>query len=903
MDRSAGTHLAAVAPQHADQRIRNGLRAARGNRPTVAVCRYAQSSARHRSSPQSPAAPPHARPCRRTGSARAPCRTAACRPKSAGWIPVRPKPAKRERGAAADGTSDAAHRESGRASLPRAAASARRYASPSSASRSAVSSTECSSATASPFGQRVRERHVGLNPPQAVVRQRQRPEERRRDRKRIHCRSDVVPKAGKRRLLRAHGTAGLRLRLPHGHGAAGARQRNGGAQAIRSTADNVHSPHTGVRCSPASFSTLHRHAAMRCMLAMFAVTFNLCARGSTAETVQRHRRIVQHHRRIVQHHRRAAQPYRKILCCTPRRTRQWQRHGRCICMPIPRKPRRRPTTPHFEEVDRIEQLLSNYRPSSELSRINRLAATETVTTDPETFRFLETAQHWSAVSDGAFDLTVGALMKAWGFFRKAGKLPDPVQFDALRAQTGWRRMHLDPATRGVRFDTAGVELDPGGIGKGFAVDAALRALREAGVRRALLSAGSSTLGALEGPAGQRGWPIHVHDPWHPARDISTVYLRWGTLSTANCAEKNFTLDGHLYCHIMDPRTLRPVEGTLQVTVFDPSGTASDALSNVLFVQPPRQSEAAVAHAAARPGTDRDRQPRPPALHRDSLAGCRCHKVSVEPRTIEGPMNRRDFLSATPSCTDRERLGLRTRPLFAATGLCPNRRVVQRSHTAGHYRSGFAAAKKTCVRCCITPGWRSLQASRTYTRTALLPRRTRSRGAQTSSVPTADYRELACAARRGCLRHCVAAVLPSRTPAGGAGNGQAGLYGKGARLYGGRLPRRLYARRPCRAKACCRPGHQYRYASWILERRSQRIRKGEIGEPTHMYGVLAPQQRLAAGQCRRPDPGGKLEHLINWRLYRETSGGLVTELGVHQVDIANWVLQVDNPRMCWARQAS
>ncbi len=242
----------------------------------------------------------------------------------------------------------------------------------------------------------------------------------------------------------------------------------------------------------------------------------------------------------------------------------------------------------FDEVDRLEELLSNYRETSELSRINRLAARETVTTDPETFRFLTEAQHWSAVSDGAFDLTVGALMKGWGFFRKAGEVPTAAQMETLRAETGWTKVHLDPAARGVRFSAPGVELDPGGIGKGFAVDAALRVLRDNGVERAELSAGSSTIGAMGAPPGKPGWPVVVHDPSQPLREVSTVVLRDETLSTANCVEKNFTLGGHLYCHIMDPRTLRPVDGVLQVTVVDPSGTASDALSNVLFVNTPAQ---------------------------------------------------------------------------------------------------------------------------------------------------------------------------------------------------------------------------------------------------------------------------------------------------------------------------
>ncbi len=243
----------------------------------------------------------------------------------------------------------------------------------------------------------------------------------------------------------------------------------------------------------------------------------------------------------------------------------------------------------FDEVDRIEQLLSNYRPTSELSRINRLAATEAVTTDPETFRFLADAQHWSAVSNGAFDVTVGALMKGWGFFRKSGTVPTYAEVQQLRLNTGWHKLQLDPSTRSVHFLAPGLELDPGGIGKGFAVDAALRVLRQAGIDTAMLSAGSSTIGALDAPPGQTGWMVHLHDPWNPTRDFASILLHNATLSTANCAEKNFSLNGHLYCHIMDPRTLRPVEGTLQVTVLDPSGTASDALSNVLFVQTPRQS--------------------------------------------------------------------------------------------------------------------------------------------------------------------------------------------------------------------------------------------------------------------------------------------------------------------------
>jgi FAD:protein FMN transferase len=131
----------------------------------------------------------------------------------------------------------------------------------------------------------------------------------------------------------------------------------------------------------------------------------------------------------------------------------------------------------FAIVDDLEALLSNYQPQSELSRINRAAGREPVTTDPETFRFLEDSLRWSALSDGAFDITVGRLMKAWGFFRSTGHVPTAAELAQVRDVTGWHHVKLDPGTRAVRFTTDGIELDPGGIGKGFAVDAAAEAMR------------------------------------------------------------------------------------------------------------------------------------------------------------------------------------------------------------------------------------------------------------------------------------------------------------------------------------------------------------------------------------------------------------------------------------------
>jgi thiamine biosynthesis lipoprotein len=251
----------------------------------------------------------------------------------------------------------------------------------------------------------------------------------------------------------------------------------------------------------------------------------------------------------------------------------------------------------FDEVDRVEQLLSNYRESSELSRIDREAAAAPVTTDPEMMQFLADAEHWSRASDGAFDITVGRLMKAWGFYRHRGAVPPDDELERLRAVTGWQKVQLDEAARTVRFTAPGVELDPGGIGKGFAVDAAVRILREDGVPAALISAGSSTLYGLGAPPGRRGWRVVVPGPLPSKRTLSVVLLRNQSLSSADCSQKNFVANGHLYCHIMDPRTMHPVEGRIQVSIVDPSATASDALSNVIFVEPPEQSLRTLAASA------------------------------------------------------------------------------------------------------------------------------------------------------------------------------------------------------------------------------------------------------------------------------------------------------------------
>lgn len=254
----------------------------------------------------------------------------------------------------------------------------------------------------------------------------------------------------------------------------------------------------------------------------------------------------------------------------------------------------------FDEVDRIDRLMSHYRADSPLSRVNREAAQHPVAVDPELFDFLAEALRYGRASGGTFDITVGPLMKAWGFFRGEGRMPADEALAAARRHVGGSHVRLDPASRTVAFDEPGVELDLGGIAKGYAVDRAVGILRAAGVGAALVSAGGSTVYGLGAPPGRRDWAVDLQDPLHADRRARTVHLRNRALSVSGSSEKFFEVDGVRYTHIMDPRTGRPVQGVLAVAVLTATGTAGDALDNALFVLGPGGS---VRYLETLPGTE------------------------------------------------------------------------------------------------------------------------------------------------------------------------------------------------------------------------------------------------------------------------------------------------------------
>src|SRR5262245_24396188 len=139
----------------------------------------------------------------------------------------------------------------------------------------------------------------------------------------------------------------------------------------------------------------------------------------------------------------------------------------------------------LDEVDRIDRLMSNYKNDSELSRVNREAAKAPVKVDLELFDFIAECLRYSRESEGAFDITVGPLMKAWGFFRGEGRMPSEAELAEARSRVGYRRVILNQKDGTIFFDRSGVELDLGGIAKGYAVDRAVAVLKRYGVMSAL----------------------------------------------------------------------------------------------------------------------------------------------------------------------------------------------------------------------------------------------------------------------------------------------------------------------------------------------------------------------------------------------------------------------------------
>jgi thiamine biosynthesis lipoprotein len=215
----------------------------------------------------------------------------------------------------------------------------------------------------------------------------------------------------------------------------------------------------------------------------------------------------------------------------------------------------------LEEAHRLDEMLSNYKPDSEWSMVNRQAGDSPVHITPELFQ----------------------LLAVWGFYKGTGHLPHRAEVWGAMNLVGYQNIVLDAAHQTVRFAKKGVEIDPGGIGKGYAVDRIAQILKDNGVRQALISGGGSSIYAIGAPPNEKGWKTDIKNPRKTSESVETVYLKDESMSTSGNYEKFFYAEGKMYSHIMDPRTGYPSQGMLSTSVIAPRTLDSEAWTKPYYI--------------------------------------------------------------------------------------------------------------------------------------------------------------------------------------------------------------------------------------------------------------------------------------------------------------------------------
>jgi thiamine biosynthesis lipoprotein len=246
----------------------------------------------------------------------------------------------------------------------------------------------------------------------------------------------------------------------------------------------------------------------------------------------------------------------------------------------------------LDEVDAIEDALTWFRATSEVSRVNLGAASAPVAIGPSLFALLSLCREIHAATQGAFDPASTALSRCWGFLERRPRLPTNEEIEVARARSGMDKVTVDGLGRTVRFTVPGVELNFGAVGKGWALDRVAATLRVRGVLRALLTAGGSS---------HRGWGGEV---WKLAlrpggEDLGLLRLRDAALGTSAKGEQRFEAGGRGFGHVLDPRTGWPAEGVRSASVVASEAAVADALSTAFLVGGPNL---AGRFCASRPGT-------------------------------------------------------------------------------------------------------------------------------------------------------------------------------------------------------------------------------------------------------------------------------------------------------------
>lgn len=239
----------------------------------------------------------------------------------------------------------------------------------------------------------------------------------------------------------------------------------------------------------------------------------------------------------------------------------------------------------LETISYLEEQWSLYKPASELSLINARAETTAMPISESTKALVALGLEVHSRTEGAFDLTATKLSKAWGFFRRQGIMPGTAEIEKALREVGTHHIHLDIDANTIRYE-APVEINPGGIGKGLAIDMAAGWLENQGVEHYAFHGGKSSIrcrGEQEFSEIKTGWSIAVRHPEQSERLLGTLRLFDQSLGTSGPANQFFYFKGKRFGHIIDPRTGWPAEGVLSITILHPNAGWADALATGLYV--------------------------------------------------------------------------------------------------------------------------------------------------------------------------------------------------------------------------------------------------------------------------------------------------------------------------------
>lgn len=237
----------------------------------------------------------------------------------------------------------------------------------------------------------------------------------------------------------------------------------------------------------------------------------------------------------------------------------------------------------FAEFKRIQKLSDRFDDNSQITAVNRAAGRQAVKVDPDVLAMLQEAKGVSAKVDGAFDVTIGALTDLWGIGHKGEFVPTAAEIEAVLPLVDYRQIVLDEAAQTAYLPRAGMQLDIGGIGKGYAIDKAAAVLAAHGVKSALINAGGDVRAIGNKPDGNP-WRIGVQHPRQSDGMIAKLALsEWDTMETSGDYQRYFMKDGVRYAHILDPKTGQQPRELASVTLVYRAPQAKDIASSAFMV--------------------------------------------------------------------------------------------------------------------------------------------------------------------------------------------------------------------------------------------------------------------------------------------------------------------------------